>query len=144
MTAGWRCKLCPRPAMEGSTFCREHAGVREPKARRRNEYAGKYEPRGPRFGPTATAEWHEFSRRFLRQNPWCARCRASDRWVRSTDTDHVIPARKLHERSPALIYDPAWLQALCKKCHGTKSLHERSGRCYDYRQTPIKCYMVKK
>ena len=137
------CRLCADPAIEGTPFCERHQHVKQSKPPR-NPYGGRGAPKGQPFEPTNNREWWKFSRQFLKENPWCCRCRTMERWTAARVTDHVIPARKLYAKDPSLIYDKTWLQPLCQPCHGTKTLHERRGQAYDYRSTPTKCYLLKK
>ena len=143
MAVGWRCRLCTNQAIEGSPYCADHAGIKQT-SRPPRPYGGRGSPKGQAFGPTASKEWRALSRAILKRSPWCVRCRSMERWTGAAVADHVIPARMLHEKDPALVFDEAWIQPLCRPCHATKTLHERRGTAYDYREAPVKCWLIRR
>jgi 5-methylcytosine-specific restriction protein A len=62
------------------------------------------------------SEWRKTSRQFLRENPFCALCRAKNLLVQATVTDHVEPLWS----NPSRRLDPTNFQALCRPCNGRK------------------------
>lgn len=59
-----------------------------------------------------TYAWQKASKRFLLDNPTCARCAADAQVV-----DHIQP----HRGDPVLFWEYTNWQALCKRCHDRKT-----------------------
>lgn len=68
-------------------------------------------------------EWRRISKAYLRAHPQCMECGAP-----ATETDHIRPRprgarvdRSTHDRDENL-------QALCKRCHRSKTMRETNAR----------------
>ena len=70
-----------------------------------------------------TSRWAKASKGFLKRNPLCVRCLESEQVVRSEVTDHIVP----HKGDMTLFWDRDNWQALCKRCHDTKTATEDGG-----------------
>ena len=64
-----------------------------------------------------TGKWQRARTTFLKKHPLCAYCLAQSRLTPATVVDHVIP----HRGDPALFWDEANWQPLCKPCHDQKT-----------------------
>jgi len=62
--------------------------------------------------------WRRESRAFLVLNPYCVSCNG---WA--TVVDHITP----HRGDPALFRDRANWQAMCARCHNTKTARHDGG-----------------
>lgn len=68
--------------------------------------------------------WYRLRASQLRREPMCGYCSALGLVVLATICDH----RRPHRGDPALFFDPANLQSLCKHCHDShKQRLEKSG-----------------
>ena len=74
-----------------------------------------------------TRRWRTFRADFLRRNPLCAMCQEHGRTTAATIVDHIRP----HKGDMALFWSGPF-QALCKKCHDYKTLHEDGGSEYGH------------
>lgn len=71
------------------------------------------------------ARWRALRAAQLMRNPLCAMCNASRRITAATVVDH----KRKHKGDPALFWDPANLQSLCKLHHdGVKQSWEKGGK----------------
>lgn len=144
------CRRCHRPAVKRG-LCEGHLKTPEYIPKQRPGFNTRHRKDIQRFEPIHSKRWTAFSKQYLRRNPLCVRCKVMGRHIAAGVVDHIIPARKLHERDPELLYDERYLQPLCswqtnphgKSCHSTKSMHERRGKYFDYRSDPPRCIMFK-
>lgn len=74
-----------------------------------------------------TRKWRAFRADFLRRNPLCVMCQEQGRITVATIVDHIRP----HKGDMALFWSGPF-QALCKKCHDYKTLHEDGGAEYGH------------
>ena len=70
-----------------------------------------------------TYQWRKASKTFLKDNPLCVHCEREGRLTPSMEVDHIIP----HNGNMNLFWDKRNWQALCKKCHSTKTALEDGG-----------------
>lgn len=72
----------------------------------------------------STAGWRQLRKAQLQRNPFCRYCAQVGNRTPATVADHIKP----HRGNPALFFDAANLQSLCKTCHDSaKQRLERSG-----------------
>lgn len=60
---------------------------------------------------------------FLAQHLWCVECERGGRLTPATVVDHVIP----HKGDRRLFWDMSNWQALCVRCHNSKTAREDGG-----------------
>jgi len=63
-----------------------------------------------------TGQWQRVSQRYRRRHPVCERCNS----VPSAIVDHIVPLAAGGQR-----FDPNNLQALCRRCHGFKTVEDK-------------------
>jgi len=84
-----------------------------------------HRPRDDQF--YSGARWRKLRRMALRRMPLCVDPfgyhSTDNESVPATDIDHITPRRQ----SPAMAYDLANLQSLCKSCHSRKTRTESDG-----------------
>ncbi|MFA5130466.1 MAG: HNH endonuclease [Patescibacteria group bacterium] len=89
-----------------------------------------------------TWAWHKARTRYLQEHPICVICEQSKHIEPATEVDHIIP----HKQDEQLFWNEDNWQALCSKCHKTKSLREaETGNIYkpEYiRPTTIPTFIV--
>ena len=68
----------------------------------------------------ASKKWRLFRKVYIRKHPWCE-SGIHDIPVRSTDLDHIV---KFVSDLDPLAWSEDNLQALCKRCHSSKSAKE--------------------
>ena len=61
--------------------------------------------------------WKQLRAAILREQPFCLSCMAVGRRVLTQDVDHI----RKHSGDPALFWERANLQGLCKPCHTRKT-----------------------
>jgi 5-methylcytosine-specific restriction protein A len=66
------------------------------------------------------ARWERARRVYLAAYPLCVRCEATGRVEAASVVDHVRP----HKGDQAMFWDQANWQALCKRCHDSKTALE--------------------
>lgn len=64
--------------------------------------------------------WRKFSTAYKERHPLCVLCEAAGIVAASKFTDHIVQIK-----AGGAHYDEANLQALCEKCHNSKSGRER-------------------
>lgn len=106
--------ICTYPGcgtLTRTTRCERHAGVekREADKRRPNAAQRGYDTR-----------WRKVRRSYLSARPLCVMCQAEGRVVSATVVDHITP----HKGDPALMWNEANWQPLCKPCHDSKTARE--------------------
>lgn len=74
------------------------------------------------------SRWRKARSRFLKSNPLCVKCKEAGRLTEATVVDHIIP----HRGDETLFWDESNWQALCKKCHDTKTMTEDRYEVYRY------------
>lgn len=67
-----------------------------------------------------TPDWRRFRKVFIATHPLCVSCEAKGIVRPSSVADHITPINQGGER-----FDPNNIQALCAKCHNTKSARDR-------------------
>lgn len=65
-------------------------------------------------------KWRKARAAYLRQHPLCVQCEKQGRMVQATVVDHVIP----HKKDWSLFWDSDNWQALCARCHDSKTARE--------------------
>jgi 5-methylcytosine-specific restriction protein A len=65
-------------------------------------------------------KWRVARKEFLKRNPFCTECQNKGILKAATVVDHIIP----HKGDPGLFWDELNWQALCKKCHDSKTARE--------------------
>ena len=109
---------CPTPCRHAGChelttsggYCPIHAAAHTPAARAA--------PRPSAHSRGYDARWQRASRDFRATHPSCARCdRLAD------VVDHIVP----HRGDPALFWNAANWQSLCKACHDSKTAREDGG-----------------
>ena len=68
-------------------------------------------------------KWQVLRAWWLRHNPLCVMCKARGVVTEATEIDHIIP----HKGDKTLFWARDNLQALCKKCHSTKTSTQDGG-----------------
>ncbi|MUG68654.1 HNH endonuclease [Paenibacillus campinasensis] len=109
-------KPCKKPgcgALTRTGYCEKHISYK----RKYDHERGSSAKRG--YGRL----WRRERAEFLRENPRCVLHWKAGRLVASTVVDHIIP----HKGDPKLFWDKNNWQALCKKCHDTKTAREDGG-----------------
>jgi len=73
-----------------------------------------------------SSKWRKFSKQFKIDNPICVECERNGLIVKSTRTDHIVRLRD-GGGSDLNNLNPKDFQALCTKCHASKSGREAHG-----------------
>ena len=86
------------------------------------KYCEKHKPLHSEDRPSAAArgygsKWQKASKKYLEAHPLCVKCMAVGEYTKATVVDHIIP----HRGDQKLFWDRSNWQALCKKCHDTKT-----------------------
>ena len=74
------------------------------------------------------SRWQKARLVFLRANPLCESCLKIGRVTKATVVDHVTP----HRGDDTLFWDQNNWQALCKRCHDTKTMTTDRYQVYKY------------
>ena len=74
------------------------------------------------------AAWQKARKRFLLSHPLCVECLKEGRYVKATDVDHIIP----HRGDRRLFWDESNWQALCHRCHSSKTRRQDQTPTYHY------------
>ncbi len=109
-------KPCSHPGCPNLThdqYCEEHKQLH---VRRSSTERG--------YGP----KWQRARKQYLKAHPLCVRCKADGKMVRATVVDHIVP----HRGDEKLFWDESNWQALCKRCHDTKTMTEDRNQEYKY------------
>lgn len=107
------CKHPGCPELTHLPFCERHRHQHE----RATSKARGYDNR-----------WRIERKRFLKEHPFCERCKVDERLVRATVVDHIKP----HRGDQRLFWNRDNWQALCKKCHDHKTMTEDRYQEYTY------------
>lgn len=105
---------CPELVPYGQKYCEEHKGLHK---EARPAAARGYDSR-----------WQKAREMYLARHPLCARCLKEGRYVPATVVDHIVP----HRGDQTLFWDESNWQALCKKCHDTKTMTDDRYKEYKY------------
>lgn len=105
-------KPCPIPG------CRSLGGCEIHDLQRHRETRVTQLARDPTRAFYQSREWKKASAAQLRREPNCRRCGKA-----ATTADHIRPVSEGGART-----DPANLQSLCRRCHGTKTHEDRHRR----------------
>ena len=97
-------------AVVNDRYCTAHKREAQ-RHRTRAWHSGNADARG------YTWEWRKYRARFLLKHPLCVTCLAEGRTEAATVVDHIVPHRGDRER----FRDPSNHQALCKRCHDSKT-----------------------
>ena len=134
-----KCKRCTQPAIKAG-YCAKHSNTIQYVDKRKlagYQKGRKRRNRGSRRREYALSNddrMADLARTWLRQNPFCIRCRVSTRPLGyekrtpAAHVDHIKPVAKY----PELRYDTNNFQSLCISCHSKKSAYERRGEYHDY------------
>lgn len=95
------------PALVESGYCEKHRGDR--RDRRPSAYHRGY-----------GGDWEALAKRRLNANPLCQHCLAAGRITPASEVDHIVPLSQGGAR-----LDFANTQALCHRCHVTKTWKDR-------------------
>lgn len=106
---------CGRLIAYGQKYCDEHKSLHP-------EYTRAASKRG------YSSRWQRESKRYLRDNPLCVKCKTNEKLVEATVVDHIVP----HRENQKLFWDKNNWQALCKLCHDKKTRTEDSTPTYTY------------
>jgi 5-methylcytosine-specific restriction protein A len=69
------------------------------------------------------ATWRSISKSFRHANPLCVMCEGKGRLTPADCVDHIVPIQQGGSR-----YDTNNMQALCNRCHASKSAREGHGK----------------
>lgn len=103
------------PALTENRYCNNHSKLYE------NE-RGSASKRG------YDNKWRKARSKFLKVNPFCVNCKSEGKIVTATVVDHIIP----HRGDKLLFWDESNWQALCKKCHDSKTMTKDKYKEYIY------------
>lgn len=95
------------PSLTHNRYCEEHAKIYE-------------KERGSAAERGYDSRWRKARSRFLKAHPLCVRCKEEGKLVKAAVVDHIVP----HRGDRKLFWDEGNWQALCKKCHDTKTMTE--------------------
>lgn len=102
---------CPAFAQRDGSRCVAHD-------RKRQHY--QQHPRGSSTQQGYGSPWRRYRASFLQANPWCVQCARVGTATPATVVDHIVP----HRGDQELFWSPENHQALCKRCHDTKTARE--------------------
>lgn len=108
---------CPELVAPGTRYCAKHLPL-HPEVTRSASGRG--------YG----SRWQRESKRYLESHPLCVQCmkETPPRYTKATVVDHIIP----HRGDKTLFWDRSNWQALCKRCHDSKTGREDSRPTYRY------------
>jgi len=93
---------CPNLIKPGEIYCKEHRYLAKRKSSTKQGYGYR---------------WQVESKKFLRDNPYCAYCLREGRYTKATVVDHIVP----HRGDMDLFWDKSNWQGLCVKHHNKKT-----------------------
>jgi 5-methylcytosine-specific restriction enzyme A len=96
------------PSLSHGYYCLDHERKVE------MEYNKK---RGSASKQAYGVQWRRARKRYLAEHPLCVMCLKEEKVVPATVVDHVIA----HKGDMGLFWDKNNWQALCKRCHDTKT-----------------------
>ena len=103
---------CNRLVTMPERYCPEHRAQHNPDANRPNSYRRGY-----------TKAWQRYRIQYLAEHPVCVACLKRGELRETTVVDHIIP----HKGNMKLFWDRANHQALCKRCHDSKTAKQDGG-----------------
>ena len=109
------CKHPGCPKLTDGDFCKEHALLHR---------ADRADASGRGYG----SRWRKARKHFLKLHPLCKKCREQGRFVKAEVVDHIVP----HRGDEKLFWDESNWQALCKRCHDSKTMTEDRYQEYRY------------
>ena len=110
---GCRYMNCPRRAVPGSQYCEEHKALMD---RQYDQYTRDKESR-----KKYSQGWKQIRTRYVREHPFCERCREEGRLTPVAEVHHIRPI----SRGGTNQWDN--LMSLCQSCHN-KIHHEMGDR----------------
>ncbi len=99
------------PKLTRGRFCEEHEKKEE------QHYNKNCRPNKRLY---SSANWKRLRINYLQSHPLCVICYSRGKIVEAKIVDHVVP----HKGDKRLFFDTSNLQALCKRCHDTKTAKE--------------------
>lgn len=115
---------CHKYAVPGTSYCEDHSAPAERLTfMQRKQNALRDRRRGTRTQRGYSNQWLAASKAFLTEHPMCAECLKNGRFTPATEVDHIIP----HKGDMVLFWNRKNWQALCHKCHSTKTVREDGG-----------------
>ena len=102
---------CPNLALPNEPYC---AACTKRNTKR------YYQARNKSYQHLYSSRWRKASKSFIACNPLCAECLKQGRQTPATVTDHIVP----HKGDTTTFWDVSNWQALCKRCHDTKTSKE--------------------
>ena len=125
-------KIPKRPCAHGGCnefvagkYCEEHTPKKANVTRSAN---------GKKWHKMYTYRWSLYSKRRLREYPWCESCKKSGVMELATITDHIVP----HKGDDRMFWDKNNHQSLCTHCHAVKTATEDGAFGNKKRDTPTK------
>ena len=109
------CKHPGCPELTDGDFCEEHVVLH--RADRADASGRGYDSR-----------WRKARKLFLKRHPLCEKCKEQGRFVKAEVVDHIVP----HRGDGKLFWDESNWQALCKRCHDSKTMTEDRYQEYKY------------
>ena len=103
---------CNQLVQAPERYCIKHKEQHKPDANRPNSYKRGY-----------TREWQRYRISYLAVHPFCVQCEARGELREATVVDHIKP----HKGNRTLFWDPYNHQALCKRCHDSKTATKDGG-----------------
>lgn len=67
--------------------------------------------------------WHKARTTYLKSNQLCVKCKEDGQIEKANVVDHVVP----HKRDQELFWSKSNWQALCVRCHNSKTAREDGG-----------------
>ena len=115
------CSHHPCGKLVAVKYCETHAAQAEAKAQALRAQFDRQ--RGSAHQRGYSAKWQQARAGYLRSHPLCLAHEARGQVVAATVVDHKVP----HKGDKALFWDNNNWQALCKRCHDTKTAREDGG-----------------
>ncbi len=94
-------------------YCQDH----QDQVKQKDSYRGTAHQRG------YDHQWRKARLEFLESNPLCVMCQRDGFTKAANVVDHIKP----HKGDKSLFWDKSNWQALCKRCHDTKTASEDMG-----------------
>jgi 5-methylcytosine-specific restriction protein A len=91
-----------------------------------DEHKALHPDRPPSYKRGYNYRWNKVRKEYLNKHPLCVKCLSEGKYVQATVVDHIIP----HRGNDDLMWDTSNYQALCKRCHDTKTWTEDRNPVY--------------